>query len=231
MLVWAIDELHRQTECGVFRSTFPQFDAFKMFQQRRAFVPRHRIRARDEVFATQGGKRNRLHLRDAELFRQGAVSGFDAREVFLRIPDEIHLVHRQQYALHAEQAQDVTVTQRLRQHAFAHIHQHDGDIRRGCAGGHVARVLRMAGAIGDDEAAFFRGEISIRHVDGDALLALGGKPVQQQRVIDLFTLRTEACAVALECGKLIFEHAADVVQQAADQRALAIVHAAAGDEA
>ena len=42
---------------------------------------------------------------------------------------------------------------RLRQHALARIDQDDGQIGGGGAGHHVARVLLMAGRVGDDEFA------------------------------------------------------------------------------
>ena len=73
---------------------------------------------------------------------------------------------------------------RLRQHAVARIDQNDGQLRRGGAGRHVARVLLVPGCIGDDELALRRGEVAIGDVDGDALLAFGAQAVGQQREID-----------------------------------------------
>ena len=63
-----------------------------------------------------------------------------------------------------------------------------------------------------------RREIAVRDVDGDALLALRAQPVGQQRKIDL--------AAANGRFQLIFVGALGVMQQPADQRALAVVHAA-----
>ena len=73
----------------------------------------------------------------------------------------------------------------LRQHALARIDQHHGQIGVGGAGRHVARVLLMARRVGDDEAALVGGEEAIGDIDGDALLALGLQPVDQQREIDV----------------------------------------------
>ena len=89
----------------------------------------------------------------------------------------------------AEQRHDVAVAARLRQQALARIDQHHGDVGGGRAGGHVARVLLVARAVGDDELALVGAEEAVGDIDGDALLALGGEAVEQQRVIDVVALR------------------------------------------
>jgi hypothetical protein len=82
--------------------------------------------------------------------------------------------------------------------------------------------------VGDDELALLGGEVAVRHVDGDALLALGREPVGEQREVDAAVV--EALAL-LERGELVLEDHARVVEQAADERGLAVVHRADGDEA
>ncbi|MNR31480.1 hypothetical protein D3C85_1489920 [compost metagenome] len=64
------------------------------------------------------------------------------------------------------------------------VDQDDGDIGGRCARHHVARVLLVAGRVGDDELARGRREIAVGHVNGDALLPLGFQPVRQQGKID-----------------------------------------------
>ena len=76
-----------------------------------------------------------------------------------------------------------------------------------------------------------RREIAIRHVDGDALLAFGLQAVDQQRQVRHFAGGAPAAAVVGDGRELVVEHLAGVVQQSADERALAVVDAAAGDEA
>src|SRR5699024_786066 len=109
-------------------------------------------------------------------------------------------------------------------------HEHGG-VGGGGAGDHVARVLFVAGGVGDDELALVGGEEAVGDVDGDALLALGGEAVDQQRHVELFALG----AVFLRFGgygrQLVFEQQVRFIQQAADHGAFAVVHAAAGDEA
>jgi hypothetical protein len=89
----------------------------------------------------------------------------------------------------------------------------------------------VAGRVGHDELARRRGEVAVGDVDRDALLALGGQPVEQQRVVELAVLRAGPLGVGLQRGELVVEDQLGLPQQAADERALAVVDAAAGDEA
>src|SRR3546814_14837109 len=73
-------------------------------------------------------------------------------------------------------------------------------------------------------------EITIGHVDGDALLALDFEAIDQQRVIERFALAAMAPAIGRQRRELVVVEAARIVHQASDQRALAIIDAAAGDE-
>jgi hypothetical protein len=88
----------------------------------------------------------------------------------------------------------------------------------------VARDVRH------DEAALPGGEEAIGDVDRDSLLALGGESVEGECVVDLGTARADPPRIGLELGDLIVEETARVGEQAADERALAVVDAAAGDE-
>jgi hypothetical protein len=80
---------------------------------------------------------------------------------------------------------DERVPAGLRQHAVAGVDQNDGQIGRGCAGRHVARILLVARRIGDDEFAFRRREVAVGDVDGDALFALGAQAVGEQGEVDV----------------------------------------------
>ncbi len=126
---------------------------------------------------------------------------------------------------------EIGMAPRLRQHATAGIDQEDGEIGSGRAGDHVARVLLMARSIGDDELALVGREEAVGDVDGDALLALGGQAVHQQREVERLALRADPFGIALQRGQLIVEDHLAVVEQPPDQGRLAIVDRAAGDEA
>src|SRR5690606_18862720 len=91
-------------------------------------------------------------------------------------------------------------------------------------------VLLVARRVCDDEFAFLSGEEAIGDVDRDALLALGGEAVDEQREVDLLPLRADPLAVGFERGKLVLEDHLAVVEQPPDQRGFAVVDAAAGDE-
>ena len=90
--------------------------------------------------------------------------------------------------------------------ALARVDQQDGELGGGGAGRHVARVLLVAGRVGDDERAPGGREIAIGDVDGDALLALGGEAVDQQREIEIVALRAVLFGIALERRDQIIEH-------------------------
>ncbi len=76
-----------------------------------------------------------------------------------------------------------------------------------------------------------RGEVTIGDVDGDPLLALGGEPVEQQRIVELPGARPHPLRVDRQRGELIVEQRLGLVEHAPDERALAVVDAAAGVEA
>ena len=71
----------------------------------------------------------------------------------------------------------------------------------------------------------------MRDVDRDALLALGREAVEQQREVELAAERAVAPGLDLERRELVVEDQPGLEQQAPDQRRLAVVDGAAGDEA
>ena len=163
------------------------------------------------------------------MLREIAVFGRDFVEDVLAVIHQVHLVDRDHDVRNAQQRGDEAVPLGLRQHAFARVDQHDGELGGRCAGHHVARVLNVAGRVGDDELAPRRREVAIGHVDGDVLLALGAQTIGQQRQVDI--VFAAALARALDRLELVFEDRLGVIEQAANQRALAVVHAARGREA
>ena len=89
----------------------------------------------------------------------------------------------------------------------------------------------MARRVGDDEAAALGGEEAVGDVDRDALLAFRLQAVDQQREIEVAAGSAGDLALGGKCCQLIVEQRLRIVEQTADQRALAVVDAAACDEA
>src|SRR5476651_2892892 len=88
----------------------------------------------------------------------------------------------------------------------------------------------MPRSVGDDKFSFGSRKITIRHIDGDALLTFGLQAVGQKREIN-FTLRHAAVFGARNSRKLIRENGFAVVKEPADECAFSVIHAAGGDEA
>src|SRR5260370_2315134 len=112
----------------------------------------------------------------------------------------------------------------LSQCAASGIDEDDGGMGVGGGGSHVARVLLVARGIGDDESALGRRKITIGNVEGAAVFALGAQAVGNERKID-GAVRTVDPAV-LNRDQLVLVDSFGVVQQAADQGGLAVIHAA-----
>jgi hypothetical protein len=90
----------------------------------------------------------------------------------------------------------------------------------------------VPGGVGQDELAPRGGEVAVGDVDRDPLLALGAQAVDQQREVELAGAGVPVPRrVLLQRGQVVVGDQPGVVEQAADQRALAVVDAAAGDEA
>ena len=75
-----------------------------------------------------------------------------------------------------------------------------------------------------------RGEVAVGDVDRDALLALGAQAVGEQREVDV-RRRRAALGGLRDLLELVLEDRLGVVEQAADQRGLAVVDRAGGGEA
>ena len=80
------------------------------------------------------------------------------------------------------------------------VDKNDRKIGRRGAGGHIACVLFMAWGIGDDEFSFGRREISVGHIDGDALFAFGSETIGHQGRIEFTSGGTVDFAFVFELG-------------------------------
>ena len=87
----------------------------------------------------------------------------------------------------------------------------------------------MPRGVGNDEFATRGREVSVGHVDGDALLTLGPQSVGQQGEVDVLVALVEAGP--LDRLILVVEDGFAVVQEPADERALAVVDGPRSGEA
>ena len=202
-----------------------------MLKQRRAGIPGHAGPARREVLAPQRRNGNGADVGEPKLLREGAIVLVDGVEDVLIVADGVHLVDGEHDRLDAEEVDDAAVPARLDLQALSGIDQDHGQVRGRGARHHVAGILLVPRRIGDDELALGRREIAVGDVDRDALLAFGLQAVDKKGEIDLLARRTVGAAVALDGKKRVLENQLTVVKQAADEGALAVVDAAAGEEA
>src|SRR5690606_18745798 len=129
----------------------------------------------------------------------------------------------------AEERREEGVAARLLDQTLAGVDQDDREVRGRRARHHVARVLQVPRRVGDDELAPRRREVAVGDVDRDPLLALGAQAVGQQREVG--ALVAASAAHLLHVLELILEDRLGVVEKPPDQRRLAVVDAAGGDEA
>ena len=103
------------------------------------------------------------------------------------------------------------------------VDEQHGEIRCRGAGRHVARILLVAGRIGDDEGARLGREEAVGDIDGDALLALGGEPVDEEREVEAAAGGAVPARGRFQGRDLIVEELFEFVQQAPDEGRLSVV--------
>jgi hypothetical protein len=202
---------------------------FEHFKQGRAFVPVQVVATVDDHVAIERRERDEADVFDTDLGGEFKVFALDPLVGFLRVIGQVHLVDGDDQVRDADQRSQLGVAAGLRQDALARIDQDDGEVGGRRGGDHVAGVLLVARRVGDDVLARAGREIAVGDVDGDALFALGLQAVGEQRQVD----RAHAALFRGlgDGGQRVGEDGLGVEQQAADQGALAVIDAAAGQEA
>ncbi len=148
-----IDPLDREASRHVVGWSSDTSHLLEMVQQRRPVVPRHALGALDDVVAAQRRDRDvQAVVRRPASARNGAKLGDDLVEALLAVVDEVHLVDGDDDVGDPEQRADERVALGLLEHALARVEQDHREVGGRGAGDHVARVLLVAGAVGDDEA-------------------------------------------------------------------------------
>ena len=88
----------------------------------------------------------------------------------------------------------------------------------------------MARRIGDNEFALFGREEAVGDINRNALFALGGQAIDQERKINLAALGPDPLGIGFERGQLILENHFGIIEQPPNQGRFAIINTAAGDE-
>ena len=228
--VGAVHPLHGHAERLVLQLVV-DLDGLEVADERGTGVPGRVRRGLDHVVAAQCRERDAHDLVETDLGGELAIVGLDTVEDLLRVVDEVELVDGHDHVADAEQRHQVAVSAGLGEHTVAGIDEDDRRIGGGCPGDHVARVLLVPGGVGHDELAVLGGEEAVRDIDGDALLTFCGEAVDEEREVEFATLCADLLGIGLERGEMVLEHELRVVEQATDERGLAVVDRAAGDEA
>src|SRR5581483_8371586 len=118
--------------------------------------------ALNNILAVQCAERNKVE------FGAGKSGGGAFGEVLADVIedalielDQVHLVDGDYHAADAEQPGNQCMTPGLAKNSFPGIYKNEGCFSGGRPGGHVARVLLVAGGVGDDETALRRSEVTI----------------------------------------------------------------------
>ena len=196
-------------------------------QYARPLVPSHPFRAFGDVIAGARRDRDRRRGRDADFFEVLGDVPCDLGEAALVEVHEVHLVDDRGDLPDAEQMEQIGVPARGLADALGGIHDHDRGIGAGRPADHVLQELAVARGVDDDVVAPRRAEPDLGRVDGDRLVALGLEGVEHEGPFDR---HAAARRDRLELLELARRQRAGVVQQAADERRLAVVDVADDDD-
>jgi hypothetical protein len=199
----------------------------ELVEQRRAAVPEHLRRGLHDVVALERRHRDERQVGELQTRGEGADLRADRVEHRLVVVDEVHLVHAHDDVRDPQQGRDEQVPPGLLDDAVAGVDEHEREVGGRGSGHHVPRVANVAGGVGEDERPARGREMPIRHVDRDPLLALGPQTVGDQGQIELDALGSAGRGDLLEG---VLEDLLGVVEQPAEQRALAVVDRARGGD-
>ena len=223
----ADDELDR--EPGLTIGDLTDGQGLEHLEQAGAGVPTRRRGPVDDVVAVQRRHRNGSKIGQPEA--EGHLGGASGHleEACLGVIDEVDLVDGEDHVRHAQQGGDGQVAAGLLDHALAGIDEEDDDIGGARPGDGVARVLDMAGAVGQDEGPLLGREVAVGDIDRDALLALRPQAVGEQGEVGAG--ESAVTADSLDGVPLVGEDRLGVVEQPAHEGGLAVVDGAGRGQA
>ena len=227
----ANDELHREAKTGrLLRSR--GLPIGQELQQGGAGVPRHALRTAGDVIPGERTHRDGSHLWNTQSSRGRLHRGDDVVEGGLFVVDQIHLVHRNDDRRNSHQGTDGQVPVRLRANTTSGVDEQNRDVAVGSSHRHVPGVLLVPRRIGNEHPPTVgQIHVSVGHVDGDALFALGFQAIGQQGEVDFADRdrRTSPTSRA-RVFELIDRNRVGFGEQTADQRRLTVVDGTAGHQ-
>ncbi len=226
-VVELVDRLHRQAQRQRFQRAC-RLEPVQRLDHGRSLVPADTIGVLGDAVAVACRNRDDGRGRHAEAAQMRGNLVADRLEAVSGEIDAVHLVDDDRDLLHAEQMQQITVPPGLVAHAFERVDDQHRAIGLRGAGDHVAQEFGMAGRVDQHDVARIGAEADLRGVDGDALVALRLQRVEQERP---FERHAAPGADRFQHFQLAVGQAAGLVQQAADQRRLAVVDMADDDDA
>ncbi len=170
------------------------------------------------IIALQRGHRNEVNVRKIQARDEPIILVLNFFVALLRPIDEIHFIDRDNDMLDPKQRADETVPLGLLDDPVACINQNHSEVTIRRASRHIAGVLLVTGAVGDNKFTLVGRKVAISHINRDPLLALGLEAVGQQRWIKTFIGRAVHLRVFGHFFELILIDHMTVVQQPPDQR-------------
>jgi hypothetical protein len=208
---------------------FVDLHRFQDLEQLWAGVPRHACARFRHKVAFKSRDRDAHGFRTPELIYELDEIFADRLISLLAVTDQIHFVYRNDEVTDSQQMSDERMPPALRHDAVPRIDKNYSEICIAGARYEIARVLFVAGSVGDDELSLRRCEIAVRDVDRDALFAFGLETIGQEREVD--PLAAAPFVFASRAFDLINESAFCFDQQPAYERGFSVIDVAGGREA
>ena len=174
-----------------------------------------------DIISELGTDRNDLLWNRLELPEELPIFLLNPVEHILPIADQIHLVHDDGELAYAQERQEIAMLLGLLLHALQGIDQQQRPFGPGRPGDHVLEKLLMPRRIDDDVVPALPAEERPRRIDGDSLLLLFKKGIEQERILEFFALLP---ADGLDLFKLAIRQRSRVGIETPQQGGLPVVH-------
>ena len=175
--------LYRHIE-SFFGVILADIDVFQIWKQCLAGVPRNVPRGLCDIVTLCSGYRDDLHILQAQFCGQFLDLLLDLLKPLPVISHQIHFIDGKDEITDSHQITDPCMTAGLHQHALLGVDQDHGQVGKGCTYRHVSGIFLMTRCVGHDETSLVCREITVCHVDGDALFSLCHQSIQKQGVVD-----------------------------------------------